>query len=80
MKKPVAYSGATCTCTVCGRVLWAEDGPTCEDCLVTQALNDDKESEYWERREALEAAQDDAPKPVADVPAPKKRGGCCGSS
>ena len=66
MRKPMGYSGASCTCTGCGRVLWVEDGPTCVDCLVVQALNDGKEPPK--------------PKPAADVPAPKKRGGCCGSS
>lgn len=57
----------SCTCTDCGRVLWVEDGPTCADCLIKQALRDGKEPP--------------APKPAADTaPAPKKRGGCCGSS
>jgi hypothetical protein len=28
------------TCDVCNRVLWKEDGPTCEDCL---ALKEKKE-------------------------------------
>ena len=54
----------SCTCTDCGRVLWVEDGPTCTECLVKRALNDGKEP----------------PKPASDVPAPKKRSGCCGSS
>jgi len=70
MKKPVAYSGATCTCTDCGRVLWVEDGPTCTECLVKRALNDGKEPP---KPKAAPAAT-----PAADVPAPKKRSGCCG--
>ena len=59
MKKPVVYSGATCTCTDCGRVLWVEDGPTCLDCLTARALKDGKEP----------------PKPSEDVPVFKKRSG-----
>lgn len=55
-------SGATCTCTDCGRILWIEDGPTCDDCLIKRALEDGK---------AL-------PKPRPAAPAPTKRGSCCG--
>lgn len=56
-------SGATCTCTDCGRILWIEDGPTCDDCLIKRALEDGKAPPK--------------PRPAA-APAPTKRGSCCG--
>ena len=75
MKKPTVYSGATCTCTDCGRVLWVEDGPTCEDCLIARAMADVENRRVQPDADAIEPRQPDVPKL-----APKKRGGCCGSS
>ena len=65
MKKPVAYSGATCTCTDCGRVLWVEDGPTCPECKALREV----------AKDGKQPQRDEQPKPVK---APKARGGCCG--
>ena len=78
MKKPVVYSGATCTCTVCGRVLWVEDGPTCVDCEIAQAVAKTEETLSGLGFEIVVSGAE--PKPASDVPAPKKRSGCCGSS
>jgi len=70
MRKPVGYSGASCTCDVCGRVLWVEDGPVCVDCKALQEVVKD----------AQLLPQDAEPEPEpAPKPAPKKRSsGCCG--
>ncbi len=35
-------SRAWVTCTGCNRVLWAEDGPTCPECLEAQRRRDEE--------------------------------------
>ena len=50
------------TCTRCNRVLWAEDGPTCPECLEAIAC---EEAEATEKAKHA-PAEDKAKRPAAD--------------
>ena len=59
-----------CTCSVCGRVLLIEHGPTCPECKAKQETGAKPQAE-------LESAPKPAPQKTEASPK-KARSGCCG--